>query len=229
MDLVGAELFGEEGVARGGIGALKQAGRAGRIDPTVDEEWGAGEGAELIVAPEFGFFTEDHGLRAGGILGGNLEGDEATLRGRVDVFFAVDGDEFAGTGEEDVGVEAAVRELEAPDGFAGAGVDAGDVAAAGADIEDAMAAEIAEDWRAHGIVNRVGARRAGPDEHAGAFFERVVAVAGRAVRSPVGGDGFRVQEIPIRDERSGAAVRKREAAEFFHHRALPDDFSVGCK
>ena len=112
----------------------------------------------------------------------------------------MDGDEFAGTVEEDVGIEAAVGHLEAPDGLAGAGVDAGDVAAAGADVENAMAAEIAEDRRAHGIIDRFSPRGTGPDEFARAFLKRVVAAARGTVGAPVGGDALGEEELAVGDE-----------------------------
>ena len=65
----------------------------------------------------------------------------------------MDGDELVLAKKKDLGVGAASGEFEAPDGLAGAGIDADDVSAAGAGVEDALVAEVSEDGHAVGAID----------------------------------------------------------------------------
>lgn len=107
-----------------------------------------GESAEAIVAPELGLFAEDHGLGAGGIFGRDFNANEAALRRGVDVFFAVDRDELARAGKSMSEFrppwESLKRQTGSPVRALMQGVD---MAAAGAEVENAVAAEVTRSVR----------------------------------------------------------------------------------
>ena len=78
-----------------------------------------------------------------------------------------------------------------------------------------------------GIVLRLTAGAAGPDEFAGLLIERVEAIRRRALRAPVRRDAARDDEVAVNQRRRRAAVREREPAKLFHHGMLPEQFPIG--
>src|SRR5204863_16666 len=110
-------------------------------------------------------------LRAGGILGGNLQLDQPSVVRRIDVLFAVNRDELVVADEHDVRVDAGPGKPEAPDSLTGAGIHADDVTAARALIKHALVAEIAVNRRGKGAVDRLDAGGRRPHEFAGFLVE----------------------------------------------------------
>ena len=77
-----------------------------------------------------------------------------------------------------------------------------------------------------GIVLRPFAGGTGPHEFARSFVESVEAVSGGTVCAPVGSDAAGDEEVLIDAWGGGSRVGEREAAELFHQRVAPQEFSV---
>ena len=69
-------------------------------------------------------------------------------------------------------------------------------------------------------------RRTRPDEFTRLFIESVEAIAGRTVCAPRRRDPAGDDQILVDERRGCPVVREGHASEFFHHRMLPQNFSI---
>ena len=90
--MVRSEFFLPEGLTGVGIDADEFAGEVGGVNAIFNKGRRAGESDVVVVAPHFHALIEDELL--GRVFLGDVDANEATFGGGVDVFLAVEGDEL---------------------------------------------------------------------------------------------------------------------------------------
>ena len=90
--MVRGEFFLPEGLAGVGIDADKFAGEVGGVNAIFNKGRRAGESDVVVVAPHFHALIEDELL--GRVFLGDVDANEATFGGGVDVFLTVDCDKL---------------------------------------------------------------------------------------------------------------------------------------
>ncbi len=157
--------------------------------------------------------------------GGEVYAFQATGRGAVEVFLVVGRDELA-IHQHAGGIDPPLRSDEAPKGFAGQGIDRGEMAAARRDIHFRGAIIHRQHAGGEGAVLRLPPGRGSPDEIARGFLIGVKAVAGGTITAPVRGDAAHDHQIAHNDGRADTAIREAQTPDFLKEAALPGGLAI---
>ena len=228
MKLVGAEFFLPGRLAGPGIHANQFAGRNSGVDPVAHQDRGTGEGHVLLIAPHFCGGRKDHRL-ARIVGGGHLEADEAPLARGVHVLLAVNGNELVLPILENLRVDPALGELEAPERLAGAHVHARDISAPVTGVAHPVALDAGIDRHGKGAVIRHRPRGGVPDQFARDLVEGIKPVARRSGRAPVGRHAVHDDHRALQPQRARAAVGKGEAGKLLNEGVLPELLAGGAE
>ena len=182
----------------------------------------------LLIAPHFRGGRKDHRLtRIVG--GGHLEADEAPLGRGVHILLAVDGNELVLPILENLRVDPAFGELEAPEGLAGAHVHARDISAPVTGVAHPVALDAGIDWHGKGAVIRHRPRGGIPDQFARDLVEGIKPVARRSGRAPVGRHTVHNDHRTLQPERTRATIGEGEAGKLLDEGMLPEPLAVGAE
>src|SRR4051794_14584384 len=119
------------------------------------------------------------------------------------------------------GVQAALADLDLPNGLAGLWFDCVDKAVAAALNQESRAVDVSDDRRRVSRVVRTATRRTNPHHLAGFFVERHEAMCTASVLAPLERDAADDHEIAVDDGRHCASTVRGEQSEVFGEGTLP--------
>ena len=171
-----------------GVQTFQFAGMRDLIHPIAYQD-GRTREHDQRLPPKFSRFIQYQlTVRVGRRLRADANSGHASYFGSVQIFLAVNGDQFVAAVQQHGGVDSAVGKMIAPQRIPGQRVDGHQIPATGTGIKHSLAAGSRDHRRREGTVLGRRSRGRTPDQFAGQFVEGEESVPRRSLGSPVRGD-----------------------------------------